>query len=215
MRDRDGAACCPSVLHQPARPAVNAASAASARRRTHTGLPQFFQPGGTMARGIDLLAGARNRPTPIYRLETIHHEGKAVLSWPLRPSGRGWQSVPSADRRTPALPVPGLAAQPAGPLSGTYPARAESFISRARSFLRIRQRTVAYPGPGGVSRPSIRIQDLWSTPRRPFDTDLDPNSLVGCGSARPSSWYGESIARSPWLPPPSSRAYTQGVLLVP
>src|ERR1700686_1701219 len=40
---------------------------------THTDFPQFFQPGGAMARGIDLLAGAGNRPAPIYRFETIHH----------------------------------------------------------------------------------------------------------------------------------------------
>src|SRR5260370_30461254 len=40
---------------------------------THAGFPQFFQPGGAMARRIDLLTGAGNRPAPIYRLETIHH----------------------------------------------------------------------------------------------------------------------------------------------
>src|ERR1700681_3438803 len=40
---------------------------------THAGFPQLFQPGGAMARGIDLLAGAGNRPAPIDRLETIHH----------------------------------------------------------------------------------------------------------------------------------------------
>src|ERR1035437_5044812 len=39
----------------------------------HAGFPQFLQPGGAMARRIDLLAGAGNRPTPIDRLETIHH----------------------------------------------------------------------------------------------------------------------------------------------
>src|SRR5580700_4852305 len=39
----------------------------------HAGFPQFFQPGGAMARGIDLLAGAGNRPAPIDRFETIHH----------------------------------------------------------------------------------------------------------------------------------------------
>src|SRR5579871_287361 len=38
----------------------------------HAGFPQFFQPRGAMARGIDLLAGAGNGPAPIYRLETIH-----------------------------------------------------------------------------------------------------------------------------------------------
>jgi len=39
----------------------------------HPGFPQFFQPRSAMARGIDLLAGAGNRPAPINRLETIHH----------------------------------------------------------------------------------------------------------------------------------------------
>src|ERR1700688_3063029 len=33
---------------------------------THTDFPQSFQPGGAMARGIDLLAGAGKRPAPIY-----------------------------------------------------------------------------------------------------------------------------------------------------
>src|SRR5258705_7438900 len=40
---------------------------------TQTDFPQFFQPGGAMARGIDLLAGAGNSPAPIYSFETIHH----------------------------------------------------------------------------------------------------------------------------------------------
>src|ERR1700676_3416100 len=39
----------------------------------HTGFPEFFQPRSAMARGIDLLAGAGNRPAPIDRFETIHH----------------------------------------------------------------------------------------------------------------------------------------------
>src|SRR6202451_2765508 len=39
----------------------------------HAGFPQFFQPGGAMARRVDLLAGAGNRPASIFRFKTIHH----------------------------------------------------------------------------------------------------------------------------------------------
>ena len=60
--------CFLSYLHQKVELLIGLLSPA-----THTSFPQFFQPGGAMARGIDLLAGAGNRPAPIYRFETIHH----------------------------------------------------------------------------------------------------------------------------------------------
>ena len=43
---------------------------------THAGLGQFFQPGGAVVRGIDLLAGTGNGPTAIQPFEAIHHPGE-------------------------------------------------------------------------------------------------------------------------------------------
>jgi hypothetical protein len=40
---------------------------------THARFGQFFQPGVTMTRGIDLVIGAGNRPASIEGFETIHH----------------------------------------------------------------------------------------------------------------------------------------------
>lgn len=55
-------------LHQKIELLISLFSAAA-----HAGFSQSFQPDGAMARRIDLLAGARNRPAPVYCLETIHH----------------------------------------------------------------------------------------------------------------------------------------------
>src|SRR5260370_34248836 len=67
--------CFLSYLHQKVELLIGLLSPA-----THTGFPQFFQPGGAMAQGIDLLAGAGNRPAPIYRLEPIHHAREILLA---------------------------------------------------------------------------------------------------------------------------------------
>src|ERR1035437_7811626 len=40
---------------------------------TYARFPQFFQPDGALARGIDLLTSAGNRPAPIQPFEPIHH----------------------------------------------------------------------------------------------------------------------------------------------
>jgi hypothetical protein len=40
---------------------------------TYACFPQFLQPGGALARGIDLRPATGNRPAPISPLETIHH----------------------------------------------------------------------------------------------------------------------------------------------
>src|SRR5260370_29247368 len=39
---------------------------------THAGFPQFFQPGGAMARGMDLPAAAGHVPSPRYLLHAGH-----------------------------------------------------------------------------------------------------------------------------------------------
>jgi hypothetical protein len=68
----------------------------------HTAFPQFFQPTGAMARGIDLLTGAGNRPAPIYRLETVHHAreifaGGEIAATQFPPLQRGFNSHYAGD----------------------------------------------------------------------------------------------------------------------
>src|SRR5258706_1456093 len=62
------AASCPSYPHQGVELLIELLGSPS-----HSHLLDFVQPGGAMPRRIYLLAAARDRPTPIDRLDPIHH----------------------------------------------------------------------------------------------------------------------------------------------